>query len=400
MVPESLEENLRRIDDLGGPDAHNHYPWGWAWAGNTPLQRWKRETHQGGVTDPLIVSWPRGLDEPGGVRHQYVHAIDVMPTLLDVIGIEPPAELAGVEQTPLDGASFRATFNDAGAAAPRSTQYYEMLGCRAIHHDGWKAVTFHPMVGFGYEGSDPALPFEEDAWELYHVAEDFSETVDLAAAEPERLQQMIDLWWSEAERNQALPLTNQPGRHADRRHRREVYAYRAGIGVLPAAIAPNLRNRGFRITAELDLPEGGADGVIVSHGGGAGGYALYLQGRRLHWTYNWLGARVTTVSSDEDLPAGPVSVEMTFTPTGRFEGDVVLARDGAPIGKGHVDATTPVTYGLVGFTVGYQRGTPVSPTYDTPFAVETGVLHRVVVEPDGLEYRDPPAEERAGVAMQ
>ena len=400
MVPESLEENLRRIDDLGGPDAHNHYPWGWAWAGNTPLQRWKRETHQGGVTDPLIVSWPRGLDDPGGVRHQYVHAIDVMPTLLDAIGIEPPAELAGVEQTPLDGASFRATFTDAGAAAPRSTQYYEMLGCRAIHQDGWKAVTFHPMVGFGYEGSDPALPFEEDAWELYHVAEDFSETVDLAAAEPERLQQMIDLWWSEAERNQALPLTNQPGRHADRRHRREVYAYRAGIGVLPAAIAPNLRNRGFRITAELDLPDGGADGVIISHGGGAGGYALYLQGRRLHWTYNWLGARVTTVSSDDDLPAGPVSVEMTFTPTGRFEGDVVLARDGAPIGKGHVDATTPVTYGLVGFTVGYQRGTPVSPTYDTPFALETGVLHRVLVEPDGLEYRDPPAEERAGVAMQ
>jgi arylsulfatase A-like enzyme len=400
MVPESLEENLRRIDDLGGPDAHNHYPWGWAWAGNTPLKRWKRETHEGGVTDPLIVWWPQGLGQRGGVRHQYVHAIDVMPTLLDAIGIPPPTELAGVVQQPLDGASFRATFDDPAAPSPRSTQYYEMLGCRAIYDDGWKAVTFHPMVGYGYEGSDPMLPFDEDPWELYHVAEDLSETVDLAAAEPDRLRRLVDLWWSEAERNQVLPLNNQPGRHGDRRHRRERYEYQAGIGVLPAAVAPNLRNRGFRIVTELDLPADGADGVIVSHGGGAGGYSLYLQDRRVHWTYNWLGAQVTTVSSDEDLPAGRLEVELTFTPTGRFQGDVVISRDGAPIGKGHVPATTPVTYGLVGFTVGYQRGTPVSPTYSSPFPLRKDVLRRVVIEPDGYEYRDPPAEERAGVAMQ
>ncbi len=400
LVPESLEENLRRIDDLGGPDAHNHYPWGWAWAGNTPLKRWKRETHEGGVTDPLVVWWPRGLGRPGEVRHQYVHAIDVMPTLLDLIGIEPPAQLAGVEQQPLDGASFRGTFADAAAPSPRSTQYYEMLGCRAIYDDGWKAVTFHPMLGFNYDGSDPLLAFDDDVWELYHVAEDFSESLDLASAEPDRLRRMIDLWWSEAERNQVLPLNNQPGRHPDRRHRRERYEYHAGIGVLPAAIAPNLRNRGFRITAELDLPDGVADGVIVSHGGGAGGYALFLQDRRLHWTYNWLGARLTTVSGEEPLPAGRVEVEVTFTPTGRFQGDVVLAREGVPIGKGHVPTTTPVTYGLVGFTVGYQRGTAVSPTYAPPFALPKGVLRKVVIEPDGLEFRDPPAEERAGVAMQ
>ncbi len=197
-----------------------------------------------------------------------------------------------------------------------------------------------------------------------------------------------------------LPLNNQPGRHPDRRHRRERYEYRAGIGVLPAAVAPNLRNRGFRITASLDIPDEGAAGVIVSHGGAAGGYALYLQDRRVHWTYNWLGASVTTVSSDEELPAGRCDVEVTFTPTGRFQGDVVLARDGAPIGKGHVAATTPVTYGLVGFTVGYQRGTAVAPTYEPPFRLGASVLQRVVVEPDGQEFRDPPAEERAGVAMQ
>jgi arylsulfatase A-like enzyme len=400
MVPESLEENLRRIDDLGGPDSHNHYPWGWAWAGNTPLKRWKRETHEGGVTDPLIVCWPRGIDRSGEVRHQYVHAVDVMPTLLELIGVEAPVDLAGVPQRPLDGASFAATFGDPGAASPRQTQYYEMLGCRAIYHDGWKAVTFHPMVGFGYEGSDPNASFDDDPWELYHVAEDFSETVDLAAQEPEHLRALVDLWWIEAERNGALPLNNQPGRHPDRRYRRSRYEYQPGIGVLPAAVAPNLRNRGFRITAELDLPESGGDGVIMTHGGGAGGYALYVQGGRLHWTYNWLGARVTTVSSDEALPIGRSTIGMTFTPTGRFQGDVVLLCDDAPIGKGDVPATTPVTYGIVGFTVGYQRGTPVSPTYRPPFAMPEGVLGRVVVEPEGQEYRDPPAEERAGVAMQ
>jgi arylsulfatase len=275
-----------------------------------------------------------------------------------------------------------------------------MLGCRAIYHDGWKAVTFHPMVGFGYDGSNPRLPFDEDAWELYHVAEDLSETVDLAAAEPERLRQMIDLWWAEAERNQVLPLNNQPGRHGDRRHRRERYEYHAGIGVLPAVLAPNLRNRGFRITATLDLPPGGAEGVIVSHGGGAGGYSLYVQDGRLHWTYNWLGARTTTVSSVNVLPAGPSTVTMTFTPTGAFQGDVTLSRDGAVIGSGHVPATTPVTYGIVGFTVGYQRGTAVSPTYSPPFAFDHHALLKVVVEPDGLEYRDKPAEERAGLAIQ
>ena len=400
MVPESLEENLRRIDDLGGPDAHNHYPWGWAWAGNTPLKRWKRETHEGGVTDPLIISWPAGAGAAGQVRHQYVHAIDVLPTVLDIIGIAPPSHLGGVEQRPLDGVSFRPTLVDPDAPSAHTTQYYEMLGCRAIYHDGWKAVTFHPMLGFAYEGSDPTRPFDDDPWELYHVAEDFSETTDLAAAEPERLRQMVDLWWSEAERNQVLPLNNQPGRHGDRRYRKDRYEYHAGIGVLPAAVAPNLRNRGFRITAELDLPADGADGVIVTHGGASGGYALYLQGGRLHWTYNWLGAELTTISSESDLPAGRSTVGMTFAPTGRFEGDVTLSCDDIPIGKGHVAATTPVTYGIVGFTVGYQRGTAVSPTYHPPFAIDHRVLRRVVVEPDGLEYRDPPAEEQAAVAMQ
>ena len=214
------------------------------------------------------------------------------------------------------------------------------------------------------------------------------------------MRRLVDLWWEEAERNQVLPLNNRPGQHPDRRYRRDRYEYAGRIGVLPAAVAPNLRNRSFRITAEVDLPEGGAEGVVVSHGGAAGGYALYLQDRRLHWTYNWLGARVTTVSSDAELPAGRCALGVAFEATGRFQGDVTLTCDGIVIGTGHVAATTPVTYGIVGFTVGYQRGTPVSRTYESPFALAPSVLRRVVVEPAGSEYRDPPAEERAALATQ
>ncbi len=323
-----------------------------------------------------------------------------MPTILDLIGIEPPEEIAGVAQRPLDGVSFAATLDDGGAPSAHVTQYYEMLGCRAIYHDGWKAAVFHPMLGFNYDGSDPTIPFDEQQWELFHVAEDPAETNDLAASHPEKLQELIDLWWAEAERNQVLPVNNQPGRFPDRRHRRRRYELHAGIGVLPAAVAPNVRNRGYRITAELDVPEGGAEGLIASHGGGAGGYALYVQDGRLRFTYNFLGATVTTVAAEEDLPTGQVTVGMSFTPTGRFQGEVVLLHDDLPVGKGPIARTTPITYGLTGFTVGYQRSTPVSPTYEAPFRFTDGALGKVVVETEGLEWRDPPAEERAGLAME
>jgi arylsulfatase A-like enzyme len=402
LEPESLEENLRRIDELGGPHAHNHYPWGWAWAGNAPLRRWKRETHEGGVTDPLILWWPQGMAAGtlGGTRRQYIHAIDVMPTILDLLGLEVPPELAGVAQRPLDGVSFAATIDDDDAPSEHVTQYYEMLGCRAIYHDGWKAVVFHPMYGFGYDGSDPAIPFDEEPWELFHVDDDPAETTDLATEHPEKLRELIDLWWSEAQRHQVLPLNNQPGRFMDRRHRRNRFELYPGIGELPNALAPNVRNRGYRITADLDLPDGGAEGVIASHGGHAGGYSFYVQGGRLRFTYNFLGATITTVSAEEDLPSGAVTVGMSFTPTGRFQGDVVLVHGDAPVGKGVIARTTPVTYGLNGFTVGYQRSTPVSPTYQTPFAFPKDTLGKVVIETEGLEWRDPPAEERAGLAIQ
>jgi arylsulfatase A-like enzyme len=398
---ESLEENLRRIDDLGTPRANNHYPWGWAWAGNTPLKRFKRDTHEGGVADPMIVHWPARLGRPGETRHQYVHAIDVMPTLLDLIGIEPPSQINGVEQSPIEGFSFAETLTDAGAATKHATQYYEMLGSRALYHEGWKAVTFHPAPFIAYDGTDVSKPFDADDWELYHVAEDFSEVNDVAADHPGKLKELQDLWWSEAERHQVLPLNNQPWLHGDRRFLRERHVYYPGIGSLPQAIAPDLRNRAFRIEAELDVPASGdAEGVVVAHGSHAGGYVLYLAGRRLRYVYNFLGTELTTVSASVDLPAGRIVARAVFTLTGAFAGDLQLFYDDVPVGQGHIARTTPITYGMHGFTVGYQAGGAIGPACTGKAEITPGVLRRVVVEVVGRRRRDVAGEARAGLAMQ
>jgi len=401
FVPESLEENLRRIDDLGTPRANNHYPWGWAWAGNTPLKRFKRDTHEGGVCDPLIVHWPARLGTPGETRQQYVHAIDVAPTLLDLLGVEAPAEIAGVAQTPFDGVSFAASLGDAAAPNRHLTQYYEMLGSRALYHDGWKAVVFHPPAMMAYDGSDATRSFDDDVWELYNVAKDFSECHDVAAEHPEKLAEMKDLWWSEAERNQVQPLNNQPGRFGDTRFRRQRYVFYPGISSIPETMAPNLRNRPFQLFASLLVPASrDCEGIIVAHGGHSGGYALYLAGRRLHYVNNMLGAEITTVSAGVELPAGDVLVRATFTPTARFSGDIELWYGDVPVGRGHIPHTTPLTYGVDPFAVGYQRMTPISPALKGPAAITPGVLQQLVVEVTGKSYRDPAREDRSRLAMQ
>ncbi|HEX9258723.1 MAG TPA: arylsulfatase, partial [Acidimicrobiales bacterium] len=402
FVPESLEENLRRIDDLGTPRANNHYPWGWAWAGNTPLKRFKRDTHEGGVCDPLIVHWPTRLGRPGETRQQYVHAIDIAPTLLALAGIDPPATINGVEQAPFDGVSIASTLRDPRAPEVHGTQYYEMLGSRAIYHDGWKAVVFHPPAMMTYDGSDAGRrSFDDDIWELYHVAEDFSECHDVSAEYPDKLRELQALWWEEAERNQVLPLNNQPGRFGDRRFRRERYVYLPGISSIPQNMAPNLINRGFRISAALLVPgDGRCEGMIVHHGGHSGGYAMYLKDRRLRYVNSFLGAEVTKVAAEVELPPGEVLVAVEFTPTGPWQGDVQLWYGDVPVGRGHIPRTTPLTYGVDPFAVGYQRMTPICDDLHGRCEITPGVLLQVVIEPAGRAYRDPAAEARAALATQ
>ena len=388
FVPESLEENLKRIDLLGTPEAHNHYPWGWAWAGNTPFKRWKRETHEGGVTDPLIVHWPQGIKQGGGVRHQYTHAVDLMPTLLDLLQIAPPDEIAGVHQSPIEGVSFAHTFNKPDAATKHLTQYFEMMGSRALYHDGWKAVVFHPMMGVAYDGSDASLPFDRDEWELYNIDNDRAEIHNLADAQPEKLQEMIALWWREAEAHRVLPLNNQPGKFGDRRHRRERYEYRPGIGSLPRAVAPNLHNRGFRIIAEVNSP-GEVSGAICAHGSASAGYAVYVRDNRLHYVHNFLGLQRFVAAATVPIPRGAHRLVVKFTMTARFKGNVELFYDDLPVGAAEIPMTVPFFYGTAGFTVGYLRGHSVIHEEHVPFTFTDGALHRVIIEPEGRTWRDP-----------
>ncbi len=400
FIPESLEENLRRIDDLGTPRANNHYPWGWAWAGNTPLKRFKRDTHEGGVADPLILHWPARLGTEGATRHQYVHAIDVLPTLLDLLEIEAPASIAGVAQSPIEGVSFAPTLDDSLVPSAHLTQYYEMLGSRAIYQDGWKAVVFHTPVFIAYDGSDTSKPFDEDVWELYHVAEDFAEVDDLAERYPDKLAELKQLWWQEAEKFQVLPLNNQPGQYGDPRFRRDRHEFVGHVGPLTEALAPNLKNRSFAIAADLEPRGGTPDGVIAAHGSHAGGYALYLRDDRLHFTYNYVATQITTVTAEVVLPPEPLTVRAVFTRTGAG-GDLSLFYGDVPVAQGHIPTTTPLTYGTPGFAIGFQPAGPIDPSLLGRSELAPTVLRRVVVETSGRDpIRDSLVESRVDLATQ
>jgi arylsulfatase len=409
-VPESVEENLARIDELGSPTTFNHYPFGWAWAGNTPFQRWKREVHEGGVADPCIVHWPKGIKARGEVRGQYVHAIDITPTVLELLEIDPPKEIKGFTQSSMQGASFAASLADPSMPNQRETQYYEMLGNRAIYHQGWKAVTYHGTEGMIYDGvTDPYRSFDQDNWELYHVEKDFSEANDLAREHPEKLRELQDLWWVEAAKNNVLPIgARTVGARAGRprvggNRRRFVY-YPGGTPVdLDAAV--NTKNRSHSITAEVVIPDAGAEGVLLASGGRFGGFALYLKDGCLHYAYNFLGSEVYQVTSSERVPAGECTLAFSFEKTGTaWLGAGGIARlyiNGRPAGEGELPRTIPFFAGLSErLQCGRQEGTTTCDDYRAPFAF-TGVLKRVTVDVTGAEPpRDLQQEAQVAITRQ
>jgi arylsulfatase A-like enzyme len=255
-VPDDLEQNLAMIDELGGTKTYNHYPTGWAMAFNTPFKMWKRYEFNGGTSDPCIIAWPAGIKARGEVRQQYHHAIDLVPTILDVLGVEAPETIKGHTQAPFDGVSMRNSFDDASAESGRRTQFYAMLGSRSIWHEGWKAVTTHPCIaGWGN--------FNDDEWELYHVDVDRSEVNNLAAEQPDKLREMINIWFSEAGRNGAFPLDDRtpveilmeprPQLSAPRNR----YSYFPGNSPVPEWQAVNTKNRSFVIGAVVSIPKPG-----------------------------------------------------------------------------------------------------------------------------------------------
>jgi arylsulfatase len=389
---EPMAEKLARIDDIGGPDTHSNFPQGWAMASNTPLRRYKQNTHGGGIRDPLVISWPNRLAARGEVRPHFAHASDLVPTLLELIGIESPQAVNGVAQMPLEGESFAASLDDAAAAARSKPQYFEMFGHRGLWKDGWKAVAFHPA----------GTPFDDDKWELFHLDADFSETDDLAEQEPGRLKALVDDWWAAAEANQVLPLDDRfAPRFVENSARfhgaRRKFVFHAGMGHLPTDVAPDVRARTYRVEAEVRL-KGGEAGVLLAHGDATSGYSLYVEGGRLHHTLN-IGGQKTTVTSDRPIPAGATRLGVVSRATGEaLNRTFTLTIDGEPAGE--VLATTGFVtlISWSGLDIGLDRGSPVA-DYAAPFSF-TGTLRKVTVVMDADQTLDGDAVGEAEMARQ
>jgi arylsulfatase len=388
-VSENWQENIKVIDELGGPKHFNHFPSAWAWAMNAPFQ-WTKQvaSHFGGTRNPMIVSWPAKITDRGGLRSQFHHVIDIMPTLLEVAGVKAPDVLNGVPQKAIEGVSLAYTFADAAAAERRRAQVFEMGVARGMYQDGWMASSI-AFVPWNPNRGD----FDVDSvkWELYNIAQDFSQADDLAAANPEKLRALQDLWWAEAARNDILPLdwrgaerlsaelTGKPSLAGGR----QTFVYDTPLAALPEAAAPDLKNKSFTITAEAEIPAGGAEGMILTQGGFTGGWGFYLQEGKLVGLHSYIALERYRVVSSEPVPTGEVTLALDFKSDGGGMGKggtLTLFANGKKIGEGRVEKTTPFKYSLFeGQDVGEDTGSPVDFSYKPPFKF-TGRLGRVTVE--------------------
>ena len=405
-IEEDIEENLEAIDDLGGPEYYNHYPWGWAWAGDTPFRRWKRETYRGGVSDPMIVHWPDGIEESGEIRDQFVHAIDLVPTILDVVGIEEPDEVKGYSQSPIEGTNFAYTFDDSDADEQHTTQYFEMFAFRAIYHDGWRAV--HPWpFGKPITADDlTASSIQESGLELYNLQEDFSEAHDVADEHPEKALELAQLWWSEAGKYDVLPLDGRGVERVAATGRPQVspprdrYIYYPGSEDIPENAAVSVLNRSHSITADVDGMDTDTEGVLLAHGARLGGYTLYVQDNRLHYVHNYVGIEDYKVSADESIPDDVSELRMEFEATGKpkpqegkgVSATVRLYYDDEQVGEGDTPVTIPIMIGIVaGLSCGQDVIETVTDEYEMPFAF-TGDLTRAIVDVSGDPFAHHEAE--------
>jgi len=401
LRPEPFAEKLARIDDIGGPDTHSNFPLGWAMAANTPLRRYKQNTHGGGIRDPLVICWPRGIAARGELRHQFAHACDLTPTLLDLLGVAAPQEINGVRQMPLEGTSFAASINDATAPAKAQPQYFEMFGHRGLWHAGWKAVAFHP----------PGTPYDNDQWELFNLDQDFSETNDLAAEQPERLRALVQLWWDEAEKHKVLPLDDRFRErfviNADRFHgARKRYVFHAGMGHLPTDVAPDLRSRSYLIEAEVEISDT-SEGVLIAHGDATSGYSLYVQGGHLVHDMN-IGGEHVIVRSHAPVSRGERRLGLrvrrlpqTMEParaTSPGPSEFTLLIDGEPAGSIQSPLGFANFISWTGLDIGRDRGSPVS-HYAAPFTF-TGKLIKVTVTMDEDQKLDGDGVGRAQMARE
>lgn len=377
---------LKHLDEIGGPKSYNHYPVGWAWAMNTPFQ-WGKQvaSHFGGTRNPLVISWPKRIKDKGGVRTQFHHVIDIVPTILEAARVAEPSVVNGVPQKPIEGVSMVYSFDDKQATETRGTQYFEMLGNRALYHDGWIAACRHGRLPWYSEGS---WDFDKDKWELYNLTDDFSEANDLAAKYPEKLRELQDMFWAEAARNNVLPLDDRFIERADPNLRpsliegRTDLTYFSGARRIPESSSPNVKNKSHVITAEVEVPEGGADGVLVAAGGNVAGYTLYIKDGKSVYEYNWFGMERYPIVGSKKLAPGKNTIRVDFKYDGGGVGkggDVTLFVNDEKVGQGRVEKTVLGRFSAdETFDTGEDTGTPVSSSYESPFKF-SGKLNKVAV---------------------
>ena len=410
-----LIEEYGGVDALGGDHTAPHFAAAWAHANNTPFQ-WGKQTgsHLGGTRDPMVVAWPNRIPAGGGVRSQFTHCIDIAPTVLEATGIPGPRSVDGIEQEPMDGTSFLYTFDDADAAERHTVQYSEAFGNRAIYQDGWWACARLDRIPWDFSPETlrrfaPGVydPDRDDVWELYYLPDDFAQAHNLADQNPEKLAELKELFWQEAERNRVLPLLGgisiffgilPPLPTVTR------YTFAGDVQNVQRGMLPRITGRSYAIRAELHVPEGGAEGVVVANADFIGGFALWVDhGGLLHHTYSFLGVETYKQVSTEKIPTGDVSVKMVFD-ADRNEpgtgGRVTLWADDQQIGEGTMPRTVPVGFSSYsGMDVGRDNGLVVDRDYEdlAPYAF-TGTVKRVVFD---LEPAPPPDEqalhEHAGV---
>jgi arylsulfatase A-like enzyme len=420
-VPDDLKQNLAALNDLGGPKYFNHYAWGWAHAGNTPFRRWKRETYRGGVSDPFLVHWPKGIKGKGEICPQFAHAIDMVPTVLEALAIEAPMHIRGVTQSPIEGISFAHVFQDAKAESRHKTQYFEMFAHRSIYHDGWRAVC--PVPGTSYKESGTffgAMTLTEDklreldakGWELYDLSKDPGETSNLAEANRPKLIEMIALWYTEAGKYNVFPLDSRGTlRFADERpeltKNRQTFVYFPHTQMVAENVAAKLLNRSHSLTAEVEIPTGGAEGVLVCHGGNVGGYTLFVKDKKLHYVHNYVGAEEFHVASKVDVPEGKVELRYEFEATGKPD---MKTGKGSPgkgqlfinkklVGEMSLPYTVPLAFGIgSGMFIGRNSGSSVSSLYGPPFDF-TGTIFELTADITGKHTPDSEEEKHAQAKM-
>lgn len=402
-VIDSVNESLKHLDDLGLPNTYNHYSVGWAMAFCTPFKMFKRyANYEGGVADPLIISWPKKIKDKGEVRHQYTHAVDLVPTLYECLGIEPPDEVRGYAQSEIEGNSIKHTFEDAKAPTNKRAQFYSMLGTRGIWFEGWHASTVHPAMG-GWGG------FDQDRWELFHMEEDRNQTRDLADKHPEKLEELKSLWAMLAGKYQGLPLDDRTALEVVSEERpkpgkpRNRYVYYPGCEPVPMGVGVSIAQRSYHISADVNIEHSQPEGVLFAQGAHNGGHTLYVQEGYLTYVYNWLGEIQQKLASSEPVKPGKHTLAVSFEVKGHDEqhsphGPARLYIDGNEVASEQIK-TQPGMFGLEGVvTVGRDTGRPASDDYKSPNRFQGGKVEKVTVSVKGKAHRD--AETEADVAFR